>query len=70
MTKEKVTKHSTESLVNHLTEIKKEIIEIWNLCEEDEYPIAGAVDLQDMLDIIEDFEYGLKKAKNISIVND
>jgi len=70
MKKEKVKKHSTENLVSSLKAIRKEIQSIWDLCEDDEYLIAGAVDLHDMLDIIEDFEYGLKKAKNISIVND
>jgi hypothetical protein len=67
MKKEKVKKHSTESLVNHLKTIRKEIKLIWDLCDDDEYLIAGAVDLYDMLDIIEDFEYGLKKVKNIKI---
>ena len=70
MKKEKVKKHSTENLVSSLKLIRKEIQLIFDLCEDDEYLIAGAVDLHDMLDIIEDFEYGLKKAKNISIVND
>ena len=70
MKKEKVKKHSTENLVSSLKSIRKEIQSIWDLCDDDEYLIAGAVDLHDMLDIIEDFEYGLKKAKNISIVND
>jgi hypothetical protein len=70
MKKEKVKKHSTENLVSSLKSIRKEIQSIFDLCEDDEYLIAGAVDLHDMLDIIEDFEYGLKKAKNISIVND
>lgn len=70
MKKEKVKKHSTENLVSSLKLIRKEIQSIFDLCEDDEYLIAGAVDLHDMLDIIEDFEYGLKKAKNISIVND
>ena len=70
MKKEKVKKHSTENLVSSLKSIRKEIQSIFDLCDDDEYLIAGAVDLHDMLDIIEDFEYGLKKAKNISIVND
>jgi hypothetical protein len=67
MKKEKVTKHSTESLVNHLTEIKKEIQSLFDLCTEDEYLDGKDVDIHDMLDIIEDFEYGLKRAKNINI---
>lgn len=70
MKKEKVKKHSTENLVNNLKLIRKEIESVWNLCKDDEYLIAGDVDLHDMLDIIKDFEYGLKKVKNISIVND
>ena len=70
MKKEKVKKHSTENLVSSLKAIRKEIQLIWDSCDDDEYLIAGAVDLHDMLDIIEDFEYGLKKAKNISIVTD
>jgi hypothetical protein len=70
MKKEKTKKHSTESLVNHLTEIKKEIQSLFDLCDDEEYLIAGAVDLHDMLEIIKDFEYGLKKVKIISIVND
>jgi hypothetical protein len=65
--KKETKKHSTESLVNHLTEIKKEIESLFDLCTEDEYLNAGAVDIHDMLDIIKDFEYGLKKAKNIKI---
>jgi len=67
MKKEKVTKHSTESLVNHLTEIKKEIKRLFDLCDDNEYLDGKDVDIHDMLDIIEDFEYGLKKAKNINI---
>ena len=66
MKKEKVTKHSTESLVNHLTEIKKEIEEIFDSKTEDQY--VGNFDLEDFLYSIEDRIKELKKIKSFKIV--
>ena len=66
MKKEKVTKHSTESLVNHLTEIKKEIEEIFDSMIEDQY--VGNFDLEDFLYSIEDRIKELKKIKSFKIV--
>ena len=66
MKKEKVTKHSTESLVNHLTEIKKEIEEIFDSMTEDQF--VGNFDLEDFLYSIEDRIKELKKIKSFKIV--
>ena len=63
--KKETKKHSTENLVNHLTEIEKEINLIFKSCDED--TTVMNFDLEDMLDIINDFKYGLKKIKNFKI---
>ena len=63
--KKDMKKYSTENLVNYLTEIEKEINKIFELCDED--TTVMNFDLEDMLDIINDFKYGLKKIKNFKI---
>lgn len=63
--KKETKKHSTENLVNHLTEIEKEINEIFELYDED--ILVMNFDLEYFLYKIQDYKKELKKIKNFKI---
>jgi hypothetical protein len=58
--------HTTEVLVNHLTEVQKEVIRIFGPMTEDE--CIENFDLEDFLHLIEDKIEELKAIKNFEIV--